>query len=364
MARLRTPVRLPTPDDSKRQKRPLGPDQVTLKRRSPLPIWAQIGWRVGLVLGLLGLALAVHWFEREGLKDSHDGEVTFLDVIYFTMISITTTGYGDIVPTSDAARMFDALVVTPIRIFFVLIFIGTAYTFVLRRSWERWRMERLQQTLSGHVVVAGFGITGAEAVDELLARGARAQDIVVVDSSEQALLRAESLGCVVVSADATRDKTLEAVRIGAARAMIVSAGRDDTSILICLTARHLAPDLKISVAVRNEDNELLARQAGATTVINPVSFAGLLLAGSTQGAHISDYIADLASSSGRVRLSERGVRDEECGRSLAELAEGIGLRIYRGGRPYGFWEPETKSLLPGDCIVEILPTTRTEAELG
>ena len=49
--------------------------------------------------------------------------------------------------------------------------------------------------------------------------------------------------------------------------------------------------------MRNEDNELLARQAGATTVINPVSFAGLLLAGSTDGAHIADYIADLASSS-------------------------------------------------------------------
>ena len=57
--------------------------------------------------------------------------------------------------------------------------------------------------------------------------------------------------------------------------MIVSAGRDDTSILITLTARHLAPHLPISIVVRNEDNELPARQAGATTVINPVSFAGL-----------------------------------------------------------------------------------------
>jgi voltage-gated potassium channel len=317
-----------------------------------------------LVLGLLGLALAVHWFERDGLKDNLDGQVSFTDVIYFTMISITTTGYGDIVPVSDAARMFDAIVVTPIRIFFVLIFIGTAYTFVLRRSWERWRMERLKQTLTDHVVVAGFGITGAEAVDELLARGTSAQEIVVIDPSEESLARAESLGCTVVNADATRDKTLEAVRIEAARAMIVSAGRDDTAILICLTARHLAPSLKISVAVRNEDNELLARQAGATTVINPVSFAGLLLAGSTQGAHISDYIADLASSHGRVRLAERDVREEECGRSLADAASGLGLRIYRDGKPYGFWEPEARSLRPGDCIVEILPTTRTEAELS
>ena len=345
-----------------RYKRPRGPDQVTLRRKSPLPIWAQIAWRAGLVLGLLVLAIGVHWLEREGLKDSHDGQVSFIDVIYFTMISITTTGYGDIVPISDRARMFDAFVVTPIRIFFVLIFIGTAYTFVFRRTWERWRMERIQQNLTDHIIIAGFGTSGAEALDELLALGAEASNIVVIDPNAEALERPQSLGCAVVEADATRDRTLQAVRIDQARAMIVSAGRDDTSILITLTARHLAPELKISVAVRNEDNELLARQAGATTVINPVSFAGLLLAGSTHGAHISDYIADLASSHGRVRLAEREIRPDECGKPLSALARGLGLRVYRDGKPYGFWEPEARALMPGDCIVEILPTKEREAD--
>jgi voltage-gated potassium channel len=341
-----------------------GPDDVTLRRKSPLPIWAQLGWRATLVIGLLALTLAVHWLERDGLKDTLDGDVSFVDVIYFTMISITTTGYGDIVPITDRARLFDALIVTPIRIFFVLIFIGTAYTFVFRRTWDKWRMKKLQQTLCGHIVVAGFGTSGSEAVDELIARGTPPSEIVVVDASEEALERAESLGCGVVAADATRDKTLQAVRVEEARAMIVTAGRDDTSVLITLTARHLAPKLSISVAVRNEDNELLARQAGATTVINPVSFAGLLLAGSTEGSHVPDYIADLASSTGRVRLAERTVTDDECGQPLSALARGLGVRVYRDGRPYGFWEPEAKSLMPGDCIVEILPTTATEGDLG
>jgi len=346
------------------RSKPRGPDAVTLRRKSPLPVWAQMAWRGTLVLGLLLLAIIVHWLERDGLKDSYDGTVSFLDVVYFTMISITTTGYGDIVPVSNQARMFDAFIVTPIRIFFVLIFIGTAYTFVFRRTWDKWRMAKIQASLTGHIVVAGYGTSGSEAVDELIARGTPAAEIVVVDRSAEALERAESLGCAIVEADATRDKTLQAVRIGAARAMIVSASGDDTSILITLTARHLAPDLPISIAVRNEDNELLARQAGATTVINPVSFAGLLLAGSTQGLHISDYIADLASSSGRVKLSERVVSDEECGKPLTALAQGLGVRIYRDGTPYGFWEPEAQALRPGDCIVEILPTAEKEAELG
>jgi voltage-gated potassium channel len=345
-----------------RQRR--GPDYATLRRKSPLPIWAQIGWRAGLVLGLLLFAVAVHWAEREGLKDVHDGHVSFVDVIYFTMISITTTGYGDVIPVEPHTRLFDALVVTPIRIFFVLIFIGTTYTFVLRHSWDKWRMERLQRKLCNHVIVAGFGTSGSEAVDELIARGTPPGEIVVIDADVDALERAESLGCAVLQADATRDKTFEAVRIDQARALVVSAGRDDTSILITLTARHLAPKLIISVAVRNEDNELLARQAGATTVINPVSFAGLLLAGSTDGAHIADYIADLASSSGRVQLSERVVTPEECGKPLSAIARGLGVRVYRDGKPHGFWEPEARSLMPGDCIVEILPTAETEGALS
>ncbi|HEX8380126.1 MAG TPA: potassium channel family protein [Allosphingosinicella sp.] len=346
-----------------RPRRPRGPDEINMRRRGKLPVWAQLAWRAALVVGLLAFTIALHWFERDGLKDTHDGHITFVDVVYFTMISITTTGYGDIVPVANHTRLFDALVVTPIRIFFVLIFIGTAYTFVFRRTWDKWRMKRLQRTLCNHVVVAGFGTGGSETVDELIARGVSPDEIVVIDANEDALERAESLGCAIVDSDATRDKTLQAVHIQRARAMIVTAGRDDTSILITLTARHLAPDLPISIAVRNEDNELLARQAGATTVINPVSFAGLLLAGSTQGLHISDYIADLASSSGRVKLSERTVTDEECGKPLTALTQGIGVRIYRGGVPYGFWEPEARSLLPGDCIVEILPTAEKEAEL-
>ncbi|WP_404339460.1 potassium channel family protein [Sphingomonas sp. MMS12-HWE2-04] len=327
---------------------------ATLKRKSTLPVWVSIGWRVVAVLALLALAVGVHWIERDGLKDTADGHVSLLDILYFTSISVTTTGYGDIVPVSNSARMFDAFVVTPIRVFVVLLFLGTAYNFVLQRTWDKWRMGVIQRALAGHIIVAGYGSTGSETVDELIARGADAGRIVVIDPNEDALSRAKACGCIVLQADATRDQTLNDVRIGNAELMIVCAGRDDTSILITLTARHLAPEMPISVIVRNEDNEFPARAAGATTVVNPVSVAGLLLASSCNGPHLADYLTDLASIHGEVELAERLVLPEEIGKPLAAIQSGLGVRIYRGGAHYGHKAPEAARLQAGDQIVEIV----------
>ncbi|WP_299196727.1 potassium channel family protein [uncultured Erythrobacter sp.] len=328
-----------------------------LRRAVKIPVWGDLSIRLGAALFLIFFVVMIHWFDRGGLRDSVDGEVSFLDIVYFTMISITTTGFGDIAPVTDRARLVEAVIVTPIRFLVFFIFVGTAYNFIIKRSWEKWRMARIQEKLSGHVVVLGYGVSGSESVEELIERGTEASKIVVVDPSEDRLAQAEKLGVNVLAGDATRDETLAAVRVSEAQSVLVSAGRDDTSILITLTVRHLAPNVPISVVVRADDNELLARQAGANNVINPVRFTGLLLAGSAKGAHIADYLADLASVTGRVQLIERVVRDEECGATIGDLTSGgRGLRIYRNGRAIGFWEDECKSLQPGDVIVEIVPT--------
>lgn len=328
-----------------------------LRRNIPVPVWADITLRLSAAMGLVALVVLIHWLDRDGLKDSYDGHVSFLDVVYFTMISITTTGFGDITPVSSQSRLVEAAIVTPIRVLVLFIFVGTAYNFLIKRSWEAWRMRRIQERLSGHHVVLGFGISGSQAVRELIERGTDPQRIVVVDPSAERLEEAEAMGCNVLEGDASRDENLRAVRIEKASSVLVSAGRDDSSILIVLTARHLAPGVPISVVVRAEDNEDLAQQAGADTVINPVRFTGLLLAGSAQGTHVSDYLSDLASVGGRVQLVEREVTAEEVGRSLDALGQGVrGLRIVRNGREIGFWEQDAQKLEAGDIVVTIVAT--------
>jgi voltage-gated potassium channel len=340
---------------------PAGPDHselLVLRRKRRISGWYELGWRAAAVAALIGILILFHWLEREGLRDTLDGHVSFVDVIYFTMISATTTGYGDIVPVTQNTRLFDALVVTPIRIFFLLIFIGSAYLFLAKRTWERFIMTRIQRSLCDHTVVVGYGTKNTRAVAELIELGARPADIVVVDLDEERLDHAKATGCTVLKADATMDETLRALRVDRAKLVIISAGRDDTSILVCLTTRHLAPDVRISVAVNHKNNEVPAKLAGADVVINPFDFAGLLLATTHSGHHIADYLADLATMQGRVRIVEREVRSEEIGRSLRDLTHTLGLRIIRGGTAYGFWRTQVQELQPGDIIMEIQPTVQ------
>lgn len=328
---------------------------LSIIRTNRQSAWLSLGVRVFLVLGMVGIAVAGHWFGRDGLKDGLDGEISFIDVLYFTMVTVATVGFGDIVPVSEGQRLFATFVVTPIRLFVWLIFVGSAYDFLLKGAWEKFRMSRIQDELHNHIIVAGHGESGSEAVAELLRRGTPAEMLLVIEPGAVARERAAELGVNVMDADATRNATLEAAKLGRARALIVATGRDDTSILVTLTARGLAPHVPIRTVIKNADNEPLAKTAGADTVINPASFAGLLLAGSCEGPHMADYMADLAATDGRVSLRERGVASGEVGKPLSALETGLGVRIYREGRPIGFWEDDAGALMAGDMIVEIVP---------
>src|SRR3546814_14551546 len=101
--------------------------------------------------------------------------------------------------SSDLAPFF--------RIAVLFIFIGTAYQFVLKRSWEKWRMARIQAKLTDHIVVLGFGISGSEAVRELIARGTKPAQIVVIDQARGRINAAERLGCNVPEGHASHADT-------------------------------------------------------------------------------------------------------------------------------------------------------------
>ena len=161
-----------------------------LLRRASTPPEVTLLLRAGLVALLIGAVFVVFLLDRAGLRDHADGHVSVSDVFYFTMVTVTTVGYGDIVPVSDQARLIDAFFVTPVRMFIWLIFLGTAYQLVLQRFVEEWRMLRLQRELKGHVIICGYGHSGSIAANELLLRGWDAERVVVIDPDREEVAKA------------------------------------------------------------------------------------------------------------------------------------------------------------------------------
>lgn len=313
--------------------------------------------RLLLVLSLFGAVITVLWLDRAGLEDTLDGHLSFADVVYFAMITVTTVGYGDIVPVATHSRVIDALFITPVRIFIWLIFLGTAYQFVIQKVVEDFRMARLRDRLSGHIVICGFGETGRIAAKEMVAKGTPPDQIVVIDISEQCMRDAAARGYIGLHGEPTQERILLDAGVERAQAVIVSLGRDDASVLAVLTIRNLAPTARIVSVVWEDENVKLIRQAGANATVMPSQAGGYLLADAVAHSFVTDYVFDLLTSDGRVALVERRPHPEEVGRSMRELERGFVVRLYRDGQPVGFWETERNRIRHGDLLLVIEPVT-------
>lgn len=306
-----------------------------------------------LLLGLLCGIIVVFWSERSGLVDHHDGHISFKDVLYFTAVTVSTVGYGDIVPASQSARLIDAAIVTPLRLLMWFIFLGTAYEFTMQRWLERFRLNQLQKNLNGHLIVCGYGHSGQSAAAEALAKGVDRRQIVVLDREEQRLALAVEAGFIGIRGDACQAAVLNECNVSKARAILVCVGRDDTAVLAVLTIRQISANVRIVCNVEDIENASLITQAGADSTITPAMVGGYLMANSIASPRVVDYVNDLISATGSVELIERAAKTHEIGKSIRELSPGMVVRIHRGDETIGFWEGERARVRAQDILLEI-----------
>jgi len=312
-----------------------------------------LAMRATAVLLLIGAVFAVFLLDRAGLQDNVDGHVSVTDVVYFTMVTITTVGYGDIIPVSDQARLIDAFFVTPVRIFVWFIFLGTAYQLIIKRLVEEWRMTRLQRDLQGHVVLCGYGDSGSIAAGELLLRGWAPEKIVVIDSRRDEVGRAAERGFIGLHGNASSEELLQVAAVPRARAVIVSVGRDDTTVLVVLTVREIAKQVRIIARVGEQENIKLVRSSGADVIVSPPRFGGCLMADAVESDGTVDFISEMLSFHGDYQLQERAPRPEELGRSARELEGSLVVEVLRGGRRIGGWADPRLVIEAGDRLLVI-----------
>jgi voltage-gated potassium channel len=320
-------------------------------RKEPSP-FRVISFRLMVIFLLILLVALIFWvFERDGIEDTHDGDFSFIDSIYFTVVTVTTLGYGDIVPISESARMFDAVIITPVRIIVWVLFIGTAYQFVIRNHLERFKMQRALKNLKDHVIIAGYGTTGAAAVDELVINGYNEDNLIVLENSEEQVKEAAEAGATGILGDPTREDSLIKAGIKGARVLIIATHQDDTNVMITLTAKDLNKNVKTIARVSHLENIKQLKRAGADIIVSPSLMSGNLMAMAVSNSKSVKLIENLLTTSRGVNVIQRPVNPSEVGKRAKALSKCVVVGVVRKNKNIGPRELDKIVLEAGDDLI-------------
>jgi voltage-gated potassium channel len=320
---------------------------VTIEKN---PVYAIIQ-RLALVFGLLLFIATITFIDRDGYSNGViQTPISFIDALYYSTVSITTTGYGDIVPVTTEARLINTLIVTPARVLFVILLIGTTVELLASKTRFLYRLKRLRKDLNNHVIICGFGIKGQNALAYLQACG-KADNVVAIDPNQEALDRANFNNVSGVVGSASEIENLEAANVSTAREVIVCPKEDDQAILIVLRVRELSKKAIIVASCREEKNAELLYSSGADQVVVSASSAGRLLGMAAEYPVAVEMISDLLTVGKGSDVIERAIKPEEVG-VLRQREETI-VAVVRDGKQIKLNDPELGALRATDRIISI-----------
>lgn len=230
-----------------------------------------------------------------------------IDALWLTMTSITTVGFGDVVPSTTAGRVVTIFLMLG-GIGMLTYVAGTIFTGMLegqlRDIWGKKKMVKEISKLRNHIVVCGAGRVGREVVAELLQENKR---FVVIEKDPARLeeLRTEG-GVLFIAGDATEDKVLLYARVSQARGVITTLAEDAGNLMITIACKDFNPEARIVARANRPESIIRLKRAGADTVVCPSAIAGNRMA-----------LASLKPAS--VAFVETLVEDREINLNLEEL---------------------------------------------
>lgn len=271
--------------------------------------WAGLYFLAVFLVGTAGYTLIEGW--------------SWFEALYMSVTTVTSVGFMELRPLSPAGRSFTIVLIflglTGLGIWWALItalIVELDLGGVLRRR----RMMRSIEDLKNHFIVCGVGRMGRVVVDELQQSG---QPFVVIEHNPARLatLLENHPDVLLIEGDATREQILRGARIARASGLAACLADDADNLLVCITARHLNPELTTVARAYNEESVEKLRRAGAEHVISPNQTGGIRMAFSLLRPHVVSFLDCVISDVGiELRLEQAAIPETShlVGQTLAE----------------------------------------------
>ncbi len=276
------------------------------------------------------------------------------DAAYMTVVTMTTVGYGEVRPLSQAGRAFNLFVMlggVGLMLYILTVTVqAVVEDEVLKGLFRRRRMRAMIEALEQHYILCGYGRVGREVA--AVFRGEEAS-FVVIDTSEAAVEAAEADGILAICGNATHNETLRMAGVERARGLITASGSDSDNVVITLTASAITSEL--TIVARADDAETTEKLiiAGAERVVTPYRTGGLS-AIRPMAVDFFDDIVDPARAGPRISEIEIVAGSPLAGETVDGFAAANDARVLALTRSDGsiLFTPEGGTVMePGDGAI-------------
>jgi len=277
---------------------------------------------------------------------------SWLDAVYMTVITLSTVGFEEAHPLSDAGRVFTIGMIvagTGAALYLVTMAAQLLLDGQLARTYRRERMAMRIRRKHGHVIVAGHGRYGSAVVDELMEAG---QEVVVMDLDPELADEFERRGLAFVTGSASAEEHLKEAGIAGAYAIVAATPSDAENVFITLAAKEMNPAIRVHARYESDTGRRRLEHAGADQVVSPFQMGGSRTAASILRPAVVDFLEILAPKSGpEVDLEQIVVAEGSplAGKSLVEI-EGLFPRL------------RIVALRRGEDRIRIAPTVDTPVQ--
>ena len=252
-------------------------------------------------------------------------ELAWFDSFYFSLITLTTIGYGEPTGITQNARYF-----TSVLIILGVGTIGYALTsvaqaivqFELISTIGRRKMFKDINNLTNHYIVCGAGRIGSGVIREIDRRG---YDFVVIEQDEALADKLLSQGYLVLMGDSTSDEVLRGAGIDRARGIVCAVSSDPDNLYITLTARDLNKDIYIIARANEESAIRRLMKAGANKVVSPSITGANQMAQMLLRPAVADFI-ELATMAEGLELEMEQVLIESGSPFIDSQLKDTGIR--------------------------------------